>query len=257
MRKYIIYANIIFVLFFAATNIWAVEVSVFEKTYVRGTGSPVTETDTFPGIDGLATIRVTNGGLEDAEYEMVSSSTIVLNGVVIIDESNFNQNVDIIEVEKDISGGTNTIEISLRGKPGGSLTVQVIADAVTEIHITSPTDGSTINSSNTMVTGTINTSSQEVGIIVNGVLAQIAGSEFAANNVSLEIGANTLTAVATDEDGNTATDTITVQTNEYQDQVNLSSNITSGLSPLDVKFTIDTQISNQITTYEMDFEGDV
>jgi hypothetical protein len=72
----------------------------------------------------------------------------------------------------------------------------------------------------------------------------------------LEIGVNTLTAVATDENGNTATDTITVYTNVYQDQINLSANITSGLSPLDVEFSIDTQISNPITTYEMDFEGD-
>jgi hypothetical protein len=348
MRKYIIYANIIFVLFFAATNIWAVEVSVFERTYLRGTGAPITETDTFPGINGIATIRVTNGGLEDADYEMVSSSIIVLNGEVIIDSSNFNQNVDIIEVEKTLTGGINTIETTLKGKPGGALTVQVFAEAgnvdfdgdgftgndgdcddsdptvnpgateltyngkdddcnpatpdddldgdgytsvqtggddcndddasihpgateipsdgidqdcdgsdlVSEIHITSPTDGSTINSSNTIVTGTINTSSQEIGIKVNGVLAEIAGSEFAANDISLEIGINTLTAVVTDEDGNTATDTITMYTDEYQDLVNLSANITSGISPLDVTFSIDTQISNQITTYEMDFEGD-
>jgi PKD repeat protein len=47
-----------------------------------------------------------------------------------------------------------------------------------------------------------------------------------------------------------------VYTNVYQDQVNLSANITSGLSPLDVTFSIDTQISNPIVAYEMDFEGD-
>ncbi len=117
-------------------------------------------------------------------------------------------------------------------------------------------DGSTINSSSTLVTGTINTCTQEVGIIVNGVLAEIAGREFAANNIFLEIDVNTLIAVATDEDGNTATDTITVYTGFYEDRVNLSANITSGISPLDVKFSIDTQISNPITTYEMDFEGD-
>ncbi len=125
-----------------------------------------------------------------------------------------------------------------------------------EILFTFPVDGSTVNSSNTMVTGTINTCTQEVGIIVNGVLAEISGSEFAANDIFLEIGANTLIAVATDEDGNTATDTITVYTGLYQGQVNLSANITNGISSLDVKFSIDTQISNQISTYEMDFEGD-
>jgi hypothetical protein len=124
------------------------------------------------------------------------------------------------------------------------------------ISFTSPADGSTINSSSTMVTGTISTCSQEVGILVNGVLAEVAGNQFAANDIFLEIGENTLIAVATDEDGNTTTGTITVYTMLYQDQITLSSNITSGLSPLDVKFTIDTQISNPITTYEIDFEGD-
>jgi len=84
----------------------------------------------------------------------------------------------------------------------------------------------------------------------------VAGNEFAANDVPLEIGENTITAVATDEDGKTATATITVYTMLYQDQVTLSSAITSGLSPLDVKYTIDTQISNPIVNYEMDFEGD-
>jgi len=124
------------------------------------------------------------------------------------------------------------------------------------ILFTSPADGSTINSSSTLVTGTINTCSQEVGIVVNGVIAMVAGNEFAANDVPLEIGENTITAVATDEDGKTATATITVYTMLYQDQVTLSSAITSGLSPLDVKYTIDTQISNPIVNYEMDFEGD-
>ena len=101
MRRHIWYVSVVFILLFTVTYIEAVEVSIFEKTYVRGTGSPITESDTFTGIDGLAKIRVTNGDLEDADYEMVSSSEIILNSEVIIDESNFNQNIGIIEVEKD------------------------------------------------------------------------------------------------------------------------------------------------------------
>ncbi|MHC4320715.1 MAG: hypothetical protein ACYST3_00370 [Planctomycetota bacterium] len=128
MRRHILYVSVISILLFATTYVEAVEVSIYEKTYVRGTGSPITETDTFTGIDGLTKIKVTNGSLEDADSEMVSSSEIILNGEVIIDESNFNQNVDIIEVETNLSGGTNTIEVTLKGKPGGALTVQVLAD---------------------------------------------------------------------------------------------------------------------------------
>ena len=128
MRKHILYVSVVLILLFAVTYVEAVEVSIFEKTYVRETGSPVTETDTFTGIDGLAKIRVTNGSLEDTDSEMVSSSEIILNGEVIINESNFNQNVGIIEVETNLTGGTNTVEVTLKGKPGGALTIQVLAE---------------------------------------------------------------------------------------------------------------------------------
>ncbi len=128
--------------------------------------------------------------------------------------------------------------------------------SVTDISITSPIDLSTINSSNIIVKGTINTSAEEIGIKVNGILAEIVGNEFVANGIFLELGENTLTAVATDKDGNTSTDSITVYTDVYQNLVSLSANKTSGVSPLDVKFSIDTQISNPITSYEMDYDGD-
>lgn len=128
MRKFILYANMMVLLFFLATTLTAEVVTVFEHTYVRETGSPITQTDTFPGIKGLATIRVTNGGLEEADNEKVSSADIVLNEETIIDSSNFNQNVEVVEVEKTLDGKINTIEVTVKGKPGGALTVQVLAE---------------------------------------------------------------------------------------------------------------------------------
>ncbi len=68
MKKTIFYLNFLaFILLFAATKIEAVEVSAFERTYYRGTGTPVTETNTFHKIKGHAKIKVINGGLEDAD----------------------------------------------------------------------------------------------------------------------------------------------------------------------------------------------
>jgi hypothetical protein len=118
----------IVLLFFLATTLMADVVTVFEHTYVRQTGSPITQTDTFPGIRGLTTIRVTNGGLGDADNEKVSSSDIVLNEETIINSSNFNQNVKVVDVEKTLNSKINTIEVTVRGKPGGALTVQVLAE---------------------------------------------------------------------------------------------------------------------------------
>ena len=128
MRKFILYANMMVLLFFLATTLMADVVTVFEHTYVRQTGSPITQTDTFPGIRGLTTIRVTNGGLGDADNEKVSSSDIVLNEETIINSSNFNQDVKVIDVEKTLNSKRNTIEVTVRGKPGGALTVQVLAE---------------------------------------------------------------------------------------------------------------------------------
>lgn len=128
MRKFILYANMMVLLFFLATTLMADVVTVFEHTYVRKTGSPITQTDTFPGIKGRTTIRVTNGGLEKAGNQKVSSADIVLNEETIIDSSNFNQNVEVVEVEKTLDGKINTIEVTVRGKPGGALTVQVLAE---------------------------------------------------------------------------------------------------------------------------------
>ncbi|CAG1021317.1 hypothetical protein MTYM_00918 [Methylococcales bacterium] len=128
MRKFILYANMMVLLFFLATTLMADVVTVFEHTYVRETGSPKTQTDTFPGIKGLATIRVTNGGLEEADSEKVSSADIVLNEETIIDSSNFNQNVEVVDAEKTLDGKINTIEVTVRGKPGVALTVQVLAE---------------------------------------------------------------------------------------------------------------------------------
>ncbi|MHC4320717.1 MAG: hypothetical protein ACYST3_00380 [Planctomycetota bacterium] len=54
MKKSIFYLNILaFILLFAAAEIEAAEVSAFEYTYYRGTGTPVTETDTFHKIKVL------------------------------------------------------------------------------------------------------------------------------------------------------------------------------------------------------------
>ena len=128
MRKFILYASVIFILVFADAKIEAKDVSVFKKTYVRGTGKPITETDTFSEIYGLVKIRVTNGGLKEADSKKVSSSKIALNGEVIIDESDFKKKVTVIEVEKNLSGGINTITVTLKGKPGGVLTIQVVAE---------------------------------------------------------------------------------------------------------------------------------
>jgi len=129
MKKSILFLMGFMVLFLVATISFAmVDVKVFDNTFVRGTGTPVTETKTFPGVSGKAIIKVYNGGLEDADTERVSSSVIKINGQIIFDQSNFNQNITSLEKEIIINDGQNTLEATLKSKPGGKLTVQIMQD---------------------------------------------------------------------------------------------------------------------------------
>lgn len=97
------------------------------KTYVRSTGAPVTVTDTFAVLNPATqfTLRVTNGGLVDGQYELVSSSVITLNGVQVVGPSNFNQHVTVLSVPITLQA-TNEIDVQVRGKPGGAIAVEVI-----------------------------------------------------------------------------------------------------------------------------------
>lgn len=123
-----------------------------------------------------------------------------------------------------------------------------------EIKITSPTDGEIINKAKIMVKGTVKSDTRDVGITVNGIIAELTGNNWIANNIPLTIGTNIIIATATDSYGNTDTKTITIYTNDITQQVELSANITSGIPPLTVFFSALTSFIP--VSYQMDFEGD-
>ena len=96
-------------------------------TAVRVEGSPRIETFPFMSdFGGPATLKVTNGSLEDSFDERVSSSIIKLNSQVIFGPSKFNKNVYLIEKDVLLTKGNNILDIELRGKPGGRITFQII-----------------------------------------------------------------------------------------------------------------------------------
>jgi len=69
-------------------------------------------------------------------------------------------------------------------------------------------------------------------------------------------GENIIKAVATDSYGNTDTATITIQTNDIKQAVELSASITSGIAPLTAYFSVSTDIPNPVVSYQIDYEGD-
>jgi YD repeat-containing protein len=79
------------------------------------------------------------------------------------------------------------------------------------IDITSPQDGSSVNSSTVAVTG--NVAGNVKSVTVNNVLATVTGTTFAAT-IPLDLGSNLVTAIAIDQANQSATDSIEVTRNE-------------------------------------------
>ncbi len=84
---------------------FAAQFSVFEKTYIRDAGAPDIIIDQFNVLNPNTgwTLRATNGNLEDDEVEKVSSSTMALNGEEVLQPKQFNQDVNVIESEVNVS----------------------------------------------------------------------------------------------------------------------------------------------------------
>jgi hypothetical protein len=93
------------------------------------------------------------------------------------------------------------------------------------------------------VEGTIsNVLGFETGVTVNGILAQVYGNQFSANHVPLAEGSNPITAKATDTKGNTQTATVGVNFFQAEHYIKVTANIESGIAPLEVILTLDSDL---------------
>jgi hypothetical protein len=183
------------------------------ESFTRGSGSPVTEAKNFTVLKPTTdyTLRISNGGLVDGELERVSSSVISLNGVQIVGPNEFNQNISVIEKPVTLAAN-NELAVELRGKPGGSIALQIIGvdDDPPSVSINSPADGATVDASPVTVTGTVNdTTSGIADVTCNGTQALVSDSSFNCD-VSLVDGPNTVLVEATDLTGNVGSLSITV-----------------------------------------------
>lgn len=123
--------------------------------------------------------------------------------------------------------------------------------------ITSPLNDATINRPDVMVRGTVtNSTGNETGVTVNGIVATGYNGQFFVNHVPLTEGSNTITVTATDTAGYTASTSITVNAVTTLPYVTLNANIESGIAPMTTYFRVSTNIPNAVSNYQMDYEGD-
>ena len=176
MKKCGLFLAVILVLLWAGTSDALVQ---FEITCIRGTGEPVTETFTFDAFGGPATVKLWNGSLEDSDAEKVSSATVTVNGEVIFGPSDFNQNVDYLEEETTLAEGQNTLEVVLKGKPDGQVTIQIIQNVPPSISITNPVNNSTITFATPYIT--IEFSDEDSDINLGSLNVKINGADYTSS----------------------------------------------------------------------------
>ncbi len=240
---------------------------LFSKKFDRSSGSPNLYTELVPVCNTGATYAmvVLNGvSGEDA----ISSASITFNGDEIVKENEFNQRVD--RIDKSITVlPDNTLDIKLASGANGFITVEIVCTAnCLGVSFTSPEPGTSINSSPTVVTGVLYNTSGETGVSVTSEgtdgsgtePVQVYGDEF-AGSVPFQLGANTLTVMATDACGLRAQDSISITGQQGDMSIRLSARPGSGTPShesgmFDVTFDADVSGPNPVVSYSWDFDGD-
>jgi hypothetical protein len=174
------------------------------KTYTRGTGAPVTVTDTFTLLNPATqyTLKAFNGGLQNTSTELVSSSVVMLNGVQVLGPSNFNQNVTEVDVPI-FPQLSNTLSVQVRGQPGGVLAIEIVGvdndpPSISGAISSTPPNAAGWNNSPVTVTFTCSDKTSGVASCPSPVTVSTQG----ANQV--------VSGTATDLAGNTASTSVTI-----------------------------------------------
>lgn len=230
---------------------------IFSRTYVRATGSPVTLTDNFSACDaaGQFLLVVENG---PGGTGRISSATIAVNGVEIVQQSDFNQKVELIQRPIPNAAADNTLAVYLASPPGGTIRVSVRAVQSCGMRITNPLDGSIVRGPQVLVQGTIpDAFGADVAVTVNGTRALTASGHFAAL-VRVDPLVTALTAVAKDANGVTLDDdTIAVIVQGSADPaIHLGASPATGIAPLAVELTLMSTVAVGQITVDQDGDGD-
>src|SRR4030067_2533940 len=95
------------------------------KKFVPSTGKPVVVTETFSAPSATTyNLIVFNG---EKGKNRVSSATVKINGIEILRESDFNQQVDRIECSVSLLL-SNSISVELKSAPGSFITISITSE---------------------------------------------------------------------------------------------------------------------------------
>ena len=204
-----------------------------------GTFAATSATFTFAGTDnlspapGLAFAWRVDGGTFNA---FSGSTTATLSG---------------------LTAGSHTFAVKSRDLAGNEDPVPAqrsFTISTQQVTIAEPSAGTTVPSGLLLVRGTVVSGGAEIGATVNGVVAAVQGSTFAAM-VPVAAPSAVLTAVATSQSGGTASHTVTVSVSDQgENVVTLRAHPATGAAPLATSFSI---VGGPVPSrVELDFDGD-
>lgn len=194
-------------------------------------------------IFGVATVTVSGG------YAGAPSATVKVNGVdAVVTGNTYTATVPL-------TYGSNTLTAMGTASDGATTAsaAVTVTSSVPTLQITGPAEGATVNGDSLLVTG-IFQGPPNTGVTVNGVVANVDNGKFYANNVPLQPGANTLTVTYTTADGQTTTQTRSVNS-VGTSPIYVSAEPSQGIAPLAVTFDIENLSGNSIQQIAVDFDG--
>lgn len=134
---------------------------------------------------------------------------------------------------------TYTISDDKGGRDTAKVTVNVISQQIT-LKITHPADGEKITRPDIMIKGRIiNPGGNVAKVTVNGVAAIVFDNQFVINHVPLKEDKNTITASATDRNGNTAATSVSVKAERAGHYIKISADPEYGTSPLETTLRVE------------------
>lgn len=175
------------------------------------------------------------------------SSTLTFNGVAAVNSS-WSDTTIVTTVPTGATTGPVVVIAGGTASAGFNFTVY-------QISITYPASGATLNQPTTVVMGSLPPIGGEFAVLVNNKYAMINGQTFAVNNVPLTIGQNTITATLKDQNGGTASASITIPTVNQNAYIWVNSGLEQSIPTLTTRADLEGSLPSTISQTTISFDG--